>query len=69
MKDVAGELNDLPDFYKNNLDVITYGNRHNTYTYDTAEDYRRTLDYIVFREPRPESRNSDNFTIKVLDYR
>ena len=41
--------------YISNPDYHTYGNRHNTYSYDQAEDFKRVLDYVVFRKPRSDA--------------
>jgi hypothetical protein len=64
MTDVATELYNFP-YYANNSIFYTYGNIYNTYSYDTEQDFKRTLDYVVFRKPRMQ----DNLDIKVLDYR
>ena len=63
MKDAVITKEGSPDFYKDNPNSHTYGNRHNLYTYDKPEDYRRTLDYLVYREARPK----DKLTIEVID--
>ena len=64
MTDVATELYNFP-YYANNSIFYTYGNIYNTYSYDTEQDFKRTLDFVVFRKPRMQ----DNLDIKVLDYR
>ena len=48
-----------------NLDSHTFGNRHNLYTYNTKDDFKRTLDYIVFRRPGPQ----DRINVRVMDFR
>ena len=64
MSDVATEIYNFSE-YANNPSAYTFGNIYNTYSYDTEQDFKRTLDYIVFRK----SRMQDNLDIKVLDYR
>ena len=64
MSDVATEVYNFSD-YANNPSAYTFGNIYNTYSYDTEQDFKRTLDYIVFRKPRMQ----DKLDIKVLDYR
>ena len=64
MSDVATEVYNFSD-YANNPSAYTYGNIYNTFSYDTEQDFKRTLDYIVFRKPRMQH----NLDIKVLDYR
>ena len=64
MSDVATEVHNFSD-YANNPSAYTYGNIYNTYSYNKKQDFKRTLDYIVFRKPRMQ----DNLNIKVLDYR
>ena len=64
MTDVATEVYSFP-YYANNSIFYTYGNIYNTYSYDTEQDFKHTLDYVVFRKPRMQ----DNLDIKVLDYR
>ena len=64
MNDVATEVHNFSD-YANNPSAYTYGNVYNTYSYNKKQDFKRTLDYIVFRKPRMQ----DNLDIKVLDYR
>lgn len=39
-------------YYFQNTDFHTYGNRHNYYSYTTKKDYKRTLDYILYRKPK-----------------
>ena len=64
MSDVATEVHNFSE-YANNPSAYTYGNIYNTYSYNKKQDFKRTLDYIVFRKPRMQ----DNLDIKVLDYR
>ena len=64
MKDVATEKYDF-DYYKNNSNFYTFGNRHNYYTYDAVQDHKNTLDYIVYREPKLQ----DMLEMNVIDYR
>ena len=64
MIDAATEIYDF-DYYKNNSNFHTYGNRHNFYTSNIAWYHKSTLDYIVYREPKLQ----DMLEMKVIDFR
>merc|ERR1712064_160044 len=51
--------------YSNNPLFHTYGHPNNTYSSNTDEEFKHTLDYVFFRKPKL----GDNLNIKVIDYR
>ena len=68
LADAALEMKNISYYHgccKINKDLATFGNRHNFYTYNTKEDFKQTLDYIMFRKPRP----NDRIDVKVIDFR
>jgi len=62
--DVATEKIDFGN-YSNNPLFHTYGHLNNTYSSNTDEEFKHTLDYVFFRKPKL----GDNLNIKVIDYR